>query len=368
MSDSTDPNIPPSPELDSLRERIDELDASLLKVLSERAQIVVEIGRLKRSDGTPIYAPHRERQVIKQAIERNTGPLPARSVEAIFRELMSGSFALELPLRVGYLGPAGSFSHLAAARQFGASVEFDDLHTIEGVFEEVAAGRVHYGLVPYENSISGSITDTLDAFSQWTVTAYSEVLIEVAQHFLANCPPNTVTKIYSKPQIFDQCRRWIAKQFPEAQLIPTSSSAAAVKRAAAEANAAAIGSVLAGEIYGVNVIFEKIQDKPDNITRFLVIARETAKPTGDDKTSIMFTTEHKPGALVDVLNVFRDARINLSHIDKRPSHRTNWEYTFFIDCEGHIDDPKMAAAIEAARTHCGSLMILGSYPKATQIL
>jgi chorismate mutase/prephenate dehydratase len=366
-ADSDSP-LAASPALQELRRRVDELDRRLVEILSERASVVVEIGRVKRSDGTPVYAPHREREVINRAIAANPGPLSDRTIEAIYRELMSGSFTLELPLRVGFLGPAGSFSHLAAVRHFGSSVEFADLHTIEHVFEEVEAKRINYGLVPYENSIGGGITDTLDAFQQHDVIICAEALIDVSQNLLANCLPTEVRKIYSKPQIFDQCRKWLAVQYPGAQLMPTASSAAAVKQAAQEPGAAAIGSKLAGEIYGVKAIFEQIQDKPNNITRFLVIGREESQPSGEDKTTIMFVTAHKPGALVDVLAVFREAKINLSHIDKRPSGRTNWDYTFFIDCDAHRSDRTMAAAVEEARRHCVSLKVLGSYPRAKQIL
>lgn len=350
---------------------IDEVDKRLVQVLSERARIVVEIGKAKRDDGTPIYAPHRERQVLQRAIANNPGPLSPRTIEAIYRELMSGSFALELPLRVGYLGPAGSFSHVAAVRHFGSSVEFDDLHQIDHVFEEVAAGRCNYGLVPYENSIGGGVTDTLDAFQVHEVTVYAEALIEVAQTLLANCLPNEIERIYSKPQAFDQCRNWLAKHYPDAELVPAASSSSAVKQAASEPRSAAIGSALAGEMYGVKPLFEHIEDKPNNVTRFLIIGKESAQPTGDDKTSIMFATAHRPGSLVDVLSIFRDAPsggINLSHIDKRPSGKTNWEYTFFIDCDRHMSDPVMAAAVEEARKHCVSLRVLGSYPRAQRIL
>src|SRR5262245_35920991 len=199
------PNAPAQPpagssavELSELRRRIDALDKQLVDLLSERSRIVVEIGKSKRGSGTPIYAPHREQQVIANAIANNPGPLPARTIEAIYRELMSGSFSLELPLRVGYLGPPGSFSHVAAVRHFGSSVEHADLHEIDGVFEEVAAGRCHYGLVPYENSIGGSVTDTLDSFQQHDVTIYAEAMIEVSQTFLANCAPDQVKRICSK--------------------------------------------------------------------------------------------------------------------------------------------------------------------------
>lgn len=377
-SDAPDtPDAADLPDLDALRIHIDDVDRRLVELLSERARIVVDIGQRKRGDGTPIYAPHRERQVIERALAANPGPLSARTIEAIYRELMSGSFSLELPLRVAYLGPPGSFSHVAAARHFGSSVEHADLPEIEAVFEEIARGHCHYGLVPYENSIGGSVTDTLDAFVTYgsqaaaPMSIYAEALIEVSQTLLSNAPADRIEVIYSKPQAFAQCRRWLSRELPDAKQVAMPSTSAAAQRAADESNAAAIGSTLAGEIYGLKARFEHIEDNPNNITRFLIIGREAAKPTGDDKTTLMFATSHKPGALVDVLAVFRDAPgggINLSHIDKRPSGRTNWEYTFFIDGDAHRDDPVMARAIEDARQHCLALYVLGSYPRAQRVL
>ncbi len=354
--------------LASLRQRVDEIDRRLVAILSERARVIVEIGEAKRQGGTPIYAPHREAEVLRRVLSNNPGPLSDRTIEAIYRELMSGSFALELPLRVGFLGPPGSFSHIAAVRHFGSSVECADLNAIAGVFEEVAAGRCHYGLVPYENSIGGSIADTLEVLGTYEVNIYAEALIEVGQTLLANCAPDEIRRIYSKRQAFEQCRKVLSRRFPNIELVPMESSAAAVRRAADEPNAAAIGSALAGELYNVNPIVEHIEDNPDNVTRFLVLGKEEALPSGDDKTTVMFVTADKPGALVDVLLVLRDARINLSHIDKRPSGRTNWEYTFFIDCLGHRRDPAMQAALKEAATHCVSLKVLGSYPRARRIL
>ncbi len=363
-----DPSITIPADLEVLRHRIDEVDRRLIEAISDRARIVEEVGRAKRANGVPIYAPHREKAVIERVLGLNPGPLSGRTIEAVYRELMSGSFSLELPLRVGYLGPEGSFSHVAAVRHFGSSVEHTDLHEIEHVFEEVAGGRCHYGLVPYENSIGGGVIDTQDAFQQFEVTIYAETLIDVAQNLLSNCPRTEIKRIYSKPQIFSQCRHWVLKEFPGIELVASASSAAAVKQAAGEDHAAAIGSLLAGEIYGVKPLFESIQDKANNITRFLILARESAEPTGDDKTTISFVTSNKPGALVDVLCVFRDAQINLTHIDKRPSGRSNWEYTFFVDCEAHRDDEAMQAAVVEAGTHCVSLKVLGSYPRAQRIL
>jgi chorismate mutase/prephenate dehydratase len=352
------------------------MDERLVQLLNERAKLVVDVGRVKRGTGVPIYAPHREQAVLARVLELNQGPLPGRTVEAVFREIMSGSFALELPLRIGYLGPPGTFSHVAAVKQFGQSVSFEDLHEIAGVFTEVRRGHCHYGLAPIENSIGGGIVETLDAFveSQREITIYAEVLLEVHHALLANCEPREIKRIYSKPEIFSQCRTWLATQFPKAELIAAASSARAVQQARdeqeqnPEAGAAAIAPSLAAQLHGLEILFERIEDNPNNVTRFVVISRQEAKPSGDDKTSIMFNTADRPGALVSVLRVFEEAGINLTHIDKRPSGRNNWQYTFFIDAVGHKDDPTLAKAIVEAKAHCADLIVLGSYPRARRIL
>jgi chorismate mutase/prephenate dehydratase len=298
----------------------------------------------------------------------------------VYKEIMSGSFALERPLRIGYLGPAGSYSHLAAVRQFGSSVDYENLHEIRGVFTEVIRGHVDYGLVPIENSTGGGIVETLDAFieNKGQINIYAEVQIEIHHALLANCKPSNVKRIHSKPEVFTQCRTWLATQYPQAELVPAPSSSRAAQIAAdeykqaeaigAEGRTAAIGSVLAGQIYGLRTLFEKIEDNPNNITRFFVISRQKTQRSGDDKTSMMFTTLNKPGALVDVLGVLRDAGINLTHIDKRPAGRSNWTYAFFIDAQGHRDDKAMADAIAEAEKHCKEMVVLGSYPRAARIL
>lgn len=369
-----------SANLQELRRKIDAIDTRLVRLLNERASLVVEVGKTKRAEGTPIYAPHREAEVLRKVLAANEGPLPGRTIEGVYRELMSGSFALEHPLRIGYLGPPGSHSHAAAVKQFGSSVDFEDLHEIAGVFTEVRRGHVNYGLVPIENSLGGGIVETLDAFkaSAHEVSIYGEVQINIHHALLANCQPSQVRRIHSKPEIFQQCRNWLSMQYPGVELLPAASSSRAAQIAAdecrkaleigAEPGSAAIGTALAGQRYGLNVLFPRIEDDPNNITRFAIIARQQARPTGDDKTSIMFTTDDKPGALVEVLRVFQDAGINLSHIDKRPRGRGNWTYTFFIDAIAHREEPAMAEAIERARAHCRELFILGSYPRSTRIL
>jgi len=365
MPEDSDPSLP---QLAELRKRIDALDEQIVALLNARAQIVVEIGRLKQQNNVPIYAPDREKAVLEQVRRLNRGPLHDRCLEAVYRELMSGSFALERPLRIAFLGPPGSFSHLAATRKFGRSVTYEPLADIATVFEEVVRGHADYGLVPVENSIGGGVVDTLDAFLHSSARICAEVLLTVHHNLLSNVPWEQVRKICSKPEVFAQCRQWLANVAKGRQIEPAASTSAAAEQASREPGVAAIGSSLAGEMYGLHVLFENIEDNPDNVTRFFVIGREGARRSGDDKTAIMFTTAHKPGALAEVLDVFREAGINLTDIEKRPSKKVNWEYYFFIDAQGHVDDPIMSRAIEAARAHCLQLTVLGSYPRAAEVL
>lgn len=359
----------PKADLTSLRKRIDELDRRIVDLLNERAAVVVEIGHVKKRDGSaPIYAPDREKQVLQQVRAYNQGPLPDTCLTAIWRELMSGSFALERPLRIGYLGPMGSFSHLAARRQFGASVAYEGLEDIASVFDEVVRGNIDLGLVPIENSAVGGIGETLDSFLDSSVKVCAEVLINIHHNLLTNAPPEKIKRIYSKPEVFGQCRRWLSTQLRQAERVGVASSSRAAEMAAQEPETAAIGSDLAAETYGLAAPFRNIEDNPNNVTRFFVISRNAAKPSGDDKTALMFTTAHKVGALAEVLDIFRDGGLNLTHIDKRPSKRVNWEYFFFIDCLGHQNDPGVAKAIEKARAHCLQMTVLGSFPRAREVL
>ncbi len=355
-------------ELDPLRARIDELDARLVELMNDRARIVVEIGRIKQQSNSPVYAPDREKAVMDKVRRLNCGPLPDRCLEAVWRELMSGSFALEKPLRIGFLGPEGTFSHAAAKRKFGSSVEYVPLTDIASVFEEVVRGHLDYGLAPVENSIGGGVVDTLDAFLHSSARICAEVLITVHHNLLAREPWEKITRILSKPEVFSQCRNWLAATAKGRDIEPAPSTSKAAEIASRQSGVAAIGSTIAGELYGLRALFENIEDNPDNITRFFVIGREGARPSGEDKTAIMFTTAHKPGALAEVLDVFKENGINLTDIEKRPSKKVNWEYYFFIDAQGHISDPAMARAIEQARGHCLQLTVLGSYPRATEVL
>lgn len=361
------PERQPDP-LEELRRRIDLLDDQIVQLLNERASVVVQIGKIKRDGEAPVYAPDREQRVLERVRAANRGPLPDGCLEAIWRELMSGSFALERPLRIAYLGPAGSFSHLAATRQFGSCVEYHPLDSIPGVFHAVESRQTDLGLVPIENSIGGGIHETLDCFIQTSARICAEVLISVHHHVLAACPESQITRIYSRPEVFEQCRRWLANHLHQAQRVAMASSARAAETAAKEPGSAAIGSRLAGQIYQLPTLHANIEDNPNNITRFFVIGHQGCAPSGDDKTALLFSAPHKPGALATVIDAFRDHGVNLTHIDKRPSQRVNWEYCFFVDCQGHVVEPNVNAALEAARPHCLQLTVLGSFPRARQVL
>jgi len=354
--------------LEELRQRIDQIDLQLVHMLNERARVVVEIGKLKSQVERPVYAPDREKQVLDHVVQANQGPLPERTIKAIWREMMSGSLALEKRLRIGYLGPAGSFSHTAAMLKFGQSVEYEPLTHIAAVFEEVSRSHCDLGVVPVENTAGGGVIETLDALIDSAVKVCAEVLVAIHHSLLANGPPEKIVKIYSKPEIFAQCQKWLASTFKDAETIPVASSAKAAQMAAREEGAAAIGSVLAAELYGLDVVYENIEDMAHNVTRFLVISREDARPTGEDKTAILFSTAHKAGALADVLAVFKRYCINLTMIESRPSKKRGWEYYFFVDFLGHHTEERIQIGLEESRQHCLQLSILGSFPRATELL
>ena len=354
--------------LDELRQRIDDLDHQLVQLINERAKIVVDVGELKSKTDKPIYAPAREKEVFARITEANAGPLPDRTLKAIWRELMSGSFFLERPLRIGYLGPNGSFSHTAAMLKFGQSVEYKPLTDIASIFDEVSKGHCDLGLAPVENSTGGGVIETLDALTSSDVKICAEVLLAIHQNLLANCAPEQIKRIYSKPEVFAQCHKWLGATLKGIQTIPVASTARAAQMAAEEDGAAAIGSITAAELYGLKVIYENIEDIANNVTRFLVLAKEDSKPTDADKTAILFSTSHKAGDLSDVLEVFKRHQVNLTNIESRPSKQREWEYYFFMDFLGHRTQEKVQAALDEAKQHCLQLSLLGSFPRATDLL
>lgn len=354
--------------LDELRDQIDKLDYRLVELLNERARVVVEVGKLKSKTDVEIYAPHREKAVLDKILAANEGPLPDKTFMAIWRELMSGSFFLERPLRIAYLGPEGSFSHAAALLKFGQSVEYEAVTDIRAIFDEVSKGHSDFGIVPVENSAGGSVNESLDSFVDTDVLICAEVYMSIHHNLLANCSIDEIEEVYSKPEIFAQCRNWLSATFKETKTIPSASSAKAAQTAATKPNAAAIGSSVAAELYGLKKVCENIEDITNNITRFLVIGKTDAKPTGDDKTAVLFSTSHKAGALVDVLEIFRGNGLNLANIESRPSKKREWEYCFFVDFVGHRTQENVIKALEEAKKHCLQLSVLGSFPKNTTLL
>jgi chorismate mutase/prephenate dehydratase len=355
-------------DLTDLRSKIDGLDERLLDLLNERSRLVIDIGKAKIAADGDIYAPHRERSVIDRLIDRNPGPLPNGALESILREIMSGSLALEQPLTIGYLAPAGSFSHVAAVVHFGSSVGHVPLPSIEDVFAAVANGTCTHGLVPYENSTSGSVTETLDAFGDHDVTACAEALVKIQHCLIGSSAIHDITRVLSKREVLHQCQKWLEEHLPGVTTEATRSSSHAVSMASKDPTIAAIGSTLAAQQYDIPIIHDGIEDNHDNVTRFLVIGRQEAAATGTDKTAITFVTADKPGALVDVLAVFRDAGVNLTHIEKRPSGMQSWQYTFFADCMGHCSEDPLTSALAAAAEHCLRFRVLGSFPAAKQAL
>lgn len=356
--------------LEELRNTIDRLDEQLVSLLNERAKVVEDVGRIKRSDknAPPIYAPDRERMVLDKIKAHNQGPLPDRCLLAIYRELMSGSFYLERPLRIAYLGPKGSFSHTAAMLKFGQSVDYEPLANIREVFDEIERKHCDMGIVPVENSIAGGIIETLDALIDSSVIICAEVVMAIHHNLLANCSQEEITVIYSKPEVFTQCRNWLSLTLPNVKTVATSSSAEAAQIASQELNAAAIGSQVAAELYNLKTVCANIEDISNNLTRFFVIGREPSRPSGQDKTALVFSTAHKTGALVDVLQAFREKDINLTNIESRPSKKREMEYYFFVDCDGHTDDDHLKAALMEAKKHCLQLSCLGSFPASREIL
>jgi len=353
--------------LDELRKQIDDIDARLVAMMNERARCAVQIGQLKRQAGQEsVYSPEREREVLERVIAANTGPLSNATLMAIWKELMSGSLALEKPLKVTYLGPEGSFSHLAALEKFGRSVELVAVRDIASVFDQVARGSADYGLVPVENTTGGAIRDTMECFLEvpGPVKVCAEMAMPVHQHLLSKTALDKVKKVYSKPQVFDQCRGWLARNLPQADLVAVGSTAEAALLASRVEATAAIASSMAAELYGLNVLNPAIEDNPQNQTRFLVLGRESAKPTGRDKTCLLFSVPDKAGALVEVLDVFRRYGINMTKIESHPSPTKSWEYLFFVDIEGHAKDEGVGAALDEVKGHTRQLEVLGSFPVA----
>ncbi len=344
------------------RKAIDKYDAQIVKLLNERTRHVLAIGEMKRKAGEEIYAPHRERAILQRICRRNQGPLTNESLRAIYREVMSSALSLEKSLTVAYLGPEAPFTHQAAIQRFGSSLRYSAQKTITDVFAEVSKRRADYGVVPVENTTEGAVTHTLDMFVDSDLKIVAQIVLPVQHCLLANCPRAQIRKLYAHPQALGQCRAWVQANLPRAEIVETSSNARSAELAAKEKHTAAIAGLLAADWYDVDVLDYDIQDNVANATRFLVLGRQCSPPTGKDRTSLMFSLVDRVGALYSALVAFRRYRVNMTKIESRPSKRKAWEYIFFVDCDGHMEDRRLSKAMTLLGEHCSYVKVLGSYP------
>ncbi len=346
------------------RQAIDKLDAHVVKLLNERTQHVLEIGEIKRKAGEEIYAPHRERAVLQRVCQVNPGPITNDSLRAIYREVMSSALSLEKTMTIAFLGPEATFTHQAAIRKFGSSLRYAAQKTIADVFSEVSKKRADYGVVPVENSTEGVVTHTLDMFVDSELKIVAQIVLSIQHCLMSRGRREQVEKIYVHPQTLAQCRSWVHKNFPRAELIETSSNARSAELAAKEKSSAAIAGLLAAEKYKLPVLEHDVQDNAANATRFFVLGRQCSPATGRDRTSLMFSIADEVGALHRALAPFRRYRLNMTKIESRPSKRKAWEYFFFVDCDGHMNDRKVAKAIALLGSQCSFVKVLGSYPNS----
>jgi len=350
--------------LDNVRTKIDQIDQELIDLLAQRSGLVHEVGVIKKAEGLQIYAPEREASLLKRLAKMNKGRLPEKSIRAIYREIMSAALALEDNLTVAYLGPKGTWTHQAAIKKFGHSITYSSQANFAEVFDQVARRKVHYGVVPIENSTEGAISHTLDLFVDSPLQICAQVLLRIENGLMACIPREEIKTLYSHPQVFGQCKNWILRHFPEAGLVEVSSTtkAAALARENAADGAAALGGKLAAELNGLTMLEESIQDSATNTTRFLVIGEKTCPATGHDRTSILFSIHDRPGSLVKALQAFDKLNVNMSKIESRPSKQRDWEYIFYVDLAGHCTDSAVRDALLELEKHCSLVKMFGSYP------
>jgi len=353
-------------DLPQLRAAIDHVDDEVLRLLHERARLVGQVAELKERMQVPFYVPSREREIVERLQAKSEGPFPTEAIRPVFQEIFSACLSLEKTVKVAYLGPEATFTHMAVKRQFGLSARAIPMGTIAGVFDEVERGLADFGVVPVENSTEGVVNHTLDTFLVSDLRISAEILLAVDHCLLvrAGLELGEVERVYSHPQGLAQCRRWLSANLPRATLVEAPSTAEAARLARDDARGAAVASELAGKLYDLVVARRGIADVAQNLTRFLVIGTRQAEPTGRDRTSILLELGDKPGILYRVLEPFARRTLNLSKIESRPSRRRPWEYVFFIDVDGHERDDRVAAALAEVGEACTSLKVLGSYPHA----
>jgi len=353
--------------LEELRKKIDAIDDKLIDLISQRAACAQQVAEVKIKEGsTDFYRPEREAQVLRKVMARNPGPLDNEEVARLFREIMSACLALEQPIKVAFLGPEGTFTQEAVVKHFGHSAIGVPMFAIDEVFREVEAGAVQYGVVPVENSTEGVVNHTLDSFIESSLRICGEVELRIHHNFLIgpNTDPARITRVYSHPQSLAQCRKWLDAHYPKIDRVPVSSNAEAAKMVRGEWSSAAIAGDMAVKLYGLTKLREKIEDRPDNSTRFLVIGRQELAPSGDDKTSIMVSMKNEPGALYRLLEPLRTHNVDMTRLESRPSSTGKWNYLFFIDFKGHQSDANIVAALDEVRRRAAELKVLGSYPRA----
>ncbi len=351
-------------DLSKLRQKIDALDTKLVQILNERATIALEIGKSKLKSNKGIYAPDRECQVLDRLKALNKGPMPDAAFEAVYREIMSSSIALEKLLRVAYLGAEGSNSYAAAVRKFGSQLVYSGCSSIPEVFQRVEQGDCDYGIVPIENSVEGSVTHTADMLVESDLQICAQMMLKISHNLLSNVPIEKIRKVYSNPQVLAQCRNWLLAHLPPEKVkqISVASTTDAAKIAAKEKNAAALASLDCARIYGLSAVKVNVQDVSHNATRFFVIGRHEVRPTGKDRTSIVFSIKDKVGVLYGMLAPFSKNGINLTKIESRPIKKKAWDYYFFVDLIGHREDKKVKKALGQLEGMCKFLKVLGSYP------
>ncbi len=355
-------------DLGPIREKIDQLDTTLVKVLNQRLTLAAEIGKLKRDAGGQIYVAEREDAVMRKVTGQNQGPIKNEALRAIYREIMSAAIALEKPMMIAYLGPEASNTHAASLKKFGASVDYHAMATVSDIFTAVEKGETDYAVIPIENSTEGSVREALDSFVESELKIVAQIYLEINHALISNSPLEGIERVYSKDQALAQCRHWLQRHLPHAQLVDAPSTSRAVQLAKQEKGTAAVAGELAAEHYGVPIVQRNIQDKADNTTRFFVIGRQPSGPVGGGKdlTSLLVSLGDEAashsGALLKMLMPLAERGINLSKIESRPSKKRPWDYYFFLDVTGHYDDPGMKTALSELKTFCPLVKWLGSYP------
>ena len=351
-------------DLDKLRREIDRIDDELLAALERRAAVVRKVGELKGT--APVYRPEREAQILRR-VASSSKNLSKEAATAVFREVISACRGLEEAIRVAYLGPAGTFSEQAVRKHFGAAVEAKPLPSVDDAFRSAESGATQFTVVPVENSNEGVVGRTLDLLTQTPLRICGEIELRVQQNLLSKEKAlKSIKRVYSHSQSLAQTNGWLGKNLPRAVRIPVTSNAEAAQRAAKEKGAAAIAGLLAGERYKLNVLAPSIEDSPDNTTRFLVLGRKLLAASGNDRTTLLVSVSHtdSPGALYRLLEPLAQHRVSMTRIESRPSHRRKWDYIFFIDIDGHAEEPHVARALEALKRRSSLFRVLGSYPRA----